>query len=425
MNEVSCQLIRKTITADDKHHILSVPFDVAPTTERLEVILRAPEHAVVDLGIADSRTVRGWSGGARRQVTFSGQHWATPGYLPGIHPGRWAALLGAYRIPASGCPVEVIVRQWTAQPRWLKGDLHLHSLHSDGQEPPELLAQRAIAAGLDFIVLTDHNTVSQNRLLPQAEHLLVVPGMEWTSYAGHANILGLTNAGDFRVTNRDELSALFQSYRDQGAVISINHPFATECEGCNWQWGWHIPFDAIEVWNGPWRESNHSGLTWWHTQLASGHAGQWTALGGSDYHRPDNYVSVGQPTTWVYAPRYDPSSILKSLAQGLVSLSADPQGPVIAPNVSGSAVLARHQPRPSARQVAIHIDAVRPRDEIRILSDRGVEEQWTVGPEGQAGLWEGNLIDRHFVRVEVYRPVCDGLPAQLVALSNPLFFDAD
>jgi predicted metal-dependent phosphoesterase TrpH len=43
------------------------------------------------------------------------------------------------------------------------GDTHLHTVHSDGRRTPAEVAAGARAAGLDFIVSTDHNTSSAPR----------------------------------------------------------------------------------------------------------------------------------------------------------------------------------------------------------------------------------------------------------------------
>ena len=59
-------------------------------------------------------------------------------------------------------------------------DLHSHSSASDGTDSPELVVQRAAAAGLDVLALTDHDTTAglagARAALPAG--LTLVPGME-------------------------------------------------------------------------------------------------------------------------------------------------------------------------------------------------------------------------------------------------------
>ena len=47
------------------------------------------------------------------------------------------------------------------QARWWKGNLHTHSLWSDGDDFPEMIAERYRVRDYNFLALTDHNVLSQ------------------------------------------------------------------------------------------------------------------------------------------------------------------------------------------------------------------------------------------------------------------------
>lgn len=47
------------------------------------------------------------------------------------------------------------------QPRWWKGNIHTHSLWSDGDDFPEMIASWYVDHGYNFLALSDHNTLSQ------------------------------------------------------------------------------------------------------------------------------------------------------------------------------------------------------------------------------------------------------------------------
>lgn len=47
-----------------------------------------------------------------------------------------------------------------AEPRWWKGNLHTHSLWSDGDDFPEMIADWYRQKGYDFLALSDHNILS-------------------------------------------------------------------------------------------------------------------------------------------------------------------------------------------------------------------------------------------------------------------------
>ena len=48
-----------------------------------------------------------------------------------------------------------------AEPRWLKGNLHTHSLWSDGNDYPERIVDWYARHGYQFLALSDHNVLSQ------------------------------------------------------------------------------------------------------------------------------------------------------------------------------------------------------------------------------------------------------------------------
>jgi hypothetical protein len=56
------------------------------------------------------------------------------------------------------------------EPRWLKGNLHTHSLWSDGNDYPEMIVDWYVRHGYQFLALSDHNILSQ--------------GQNWMSVAG-------------------------------------------------------------------------------------------------------------------------------------------------------------------------------------------------------------------------------------------------
>lgn len=61
-------------------------------------------------------------------------------------------LIGAAELRRSGAALE---------PRWIKGNLHTHSLWSDGNEFPEMILDWYKRQGYDFLAMSDHNVLSQ------------------------------------------------------------------------------------------------------------------------------------------------------------------------------------------------------------------------------------------------------------------------
>ncbi|MGC0273980.1 CehA/McbA family metallohydrolase [Pseudactinotalea sp. Z1739] len=337
------------LTIDDQiaDRYRAVPVEVPAGAGGLHVELDYDDSAaVIDLGCAGSHGWRGWSGGARREF-WIGPNAATPGYVPGeLEGGTWEVILGLHQIPAAGVGVRVRAevvpsvtvpdeplapvatqrvrgsdRQVPAEPglRWYAGDFHAHTTHSDGVESIDELAARAAAAGLDFLAVTDHNTISHHAHLagPGARHgITLIPGQEVTTADGHANALGDVGWVDFRAPARHWAEAVQRG----GGVLSINHPLAGDC-------AWIHPLDraprALEVWHIGWfRDLSATGpwAIWQRWREAAGGASV-VPLGGSDFHRPGQGFTVGTPTTWVAAQDDSPEAILAGVAAGRTAIS--------------------------------------------------------------------------------------------------------
>lgn len=74
-------------------------------------------------------------------------------------------------------------------------DLHAHSNASDGTDSPAELVAAAVAAGLDVVALTDHDTVAGHadaaeavHALPAGTRLTVVPGAELSCVSGDVSL---------------------------------------------------------------------------------------------------------------------------------------------------------------------------------------------------------------------------------------------
>jgi hypothetical protein len=328
----------------------ALPLEVPPGAGALGVTLEFPAAAgVLDLGLLGAEgEFHGWSGGARRSFTVT-EEWATPGYLPGpLTAGTWQVLLRLHRVPPEGLPYEVTARTYESAPaapgegvpkpvpladrprrhlgvpgvdgaRWLAGDLHAHTLHSDGALTIDELARLAAAEGLDFLAVTDHNTVSHHPHLDAAgrrQGITLLPGQEVTTDLGHANVFGPTGWIDFR----EDASSWLKQAEEGGGVLSVNHPLADDC-------AWELPFTGprprhAEVWHHTWTDRRHGApLAWsraWRPDVIP--------LGGSDFHRPTDGRPPGTPTTWVLAEDGD---VLGALAAGRTAVSAGPGAPLL------------------------------------------------------------------------------------------------
>lgn len=347
--------IERTVTQADQaaDPYVKVPFDVPEGTTRIDISLSYPKapDCVIDLGLAEpglgpfpsEAGLRGWSGGARDHA-FVATDDATPGYRHGPIPaGRWHVLLGLYRVPAGGAAAVVGIRldaadrPVVAQPErqtphrpgagWFKGDLHCHTHHSDAAGSPELLHAAARAAGLDFLAVADHNTITQRRYFHPASSpdLVFVRAMEVTTADGHANVFGLDEMVDFRITDPAHVHLLSDLVRRRGGLLSINH------DKPSIPWNWPLPrVDCQEVWQSAWLNLNWVSLDRWQARLAAGL--RISAIGGSDFHQPDRLVTDGpfalaRPTTVLWMDGLSEDGVLDAMRRGRGYVTEGPEGP--------------------------------------------------------------------------------------------------
>ena len=338
-----------------------VPFTVPANIHRISVDFRytgREERTTLDLGIADPERFRGNSGGNKSHFTISESD-ATPSYLPGpVIPGTWKLLISVPNIrPTEHATYHAEVRfnapeedhGFTLKPlaegkRWYRGDLHMHTAHSDGSClsqagksvpcPVFLTAQTAASRGLDFIAITDHNAVTQyndeRELQPYFDKLLLIPGREMTTFWGHFNIFGVTEYVDYRAESqaagdgKRDVNAILRDVRAKGGIASINHadsPGGEDCMGCRWEPPTGVDmslFTGVEVINGG--RIMLSSADFWDRQLATGVS--LTAIGGSDNHNGPSEIgrsaAIGWPTTVVEATELSVPAILDGIRHGRV-----------------------------------------------------------------------------------------------------------
>jgi hypothetical protein len=336
-------VLRGRWTPEDREEQLNrlVPVEVPEGAPALSVTLTYERRggAVIDLGAWGPGGFRGWSGSDKEGFTITPAE-ATPSYLPGAVAGEWQLLHGLHRVPADGIEWEMRIdlgpatvppmpdpppvperpprRELSAAPgrRWLAGDLHAHTVHSDGILTVHGLACLARERGLDFMGVTDHNTTSHHAELPAAAayaETILIPGFEITTDLGHSNCFGAARFVDFRNAPDRWLA----DAEGAGALLSLNHPLLGDTA-----WRMHMEGrpPLLEVWHSSWDRRCLDPIEWWDAWGAG------IPVGGSDFHWFGRDGLPGTPTTWVEVEGDD---VLGGLRAGRTAISFDPQGPVI------------------------------------------------------------------------------------------------
>jgi PHP domain-containing protein len=406
-----------------------LPFDVPPHATRIQVEYKYSDKIgssplltggnTLDLGVFDARGIdflsagfRGWSG-SERSSFFITEARATPGYLAGpLTPGRWHVLLGLYKIAPAGCKYRVEIalstgdRPSTDDRRrsmvggdnsrdlpssapnvpfapWLRGELHCHSWHSDGDRSPDDVVKLARERGLDFLAISDHNTIASQCDLANLKEpgLILIRGTEATTFKGHFCVWGIPDWIDFRVQTPEQMAGALRFAAERGALTSCNHPKPL---GPPWDYNSVTNFDCVEVWNGPWTRLDQTALDYWVSLLATGR--RVSCVGGSDWHRQVHLETVpqrapGTPTTWVYVEgKPNAGAILNAIRRGRVGLSDEPNGAFVDLRAS-EAMAGDVITHPADGSLSVQVRCQRGAGNIlRLLDQRGMQfEQLIVG----------------------------------------------
>lgn len=175
------------------------------------------------------------------------------------------------------------------RPLTVRIDPHVHSEGSyDANVPVERILERARKAGLDGVVVTDHDDIGYS--LEAAERarefgLVGIPGVEVSTAVGHLLALGVERRPEAGMP----LGETVQQIRTQGGVAVVPHPFQRSRHGIRKRNIGDV--DGIEVYNG-------LAMTGYRNNRARLYAAreEYPMVGGSDAHTPS---MIGQTYTEV------------------------------------------------------------------------------------------------------------------------------
>ena len=169
---------------------------------------------------------------------------------------------------------------------WLRGNLHAHTMLSDGALPPEAVIAAYEARGYDFLAISDHD-----RFVPPAAYqartgMTLIPADEVT--AGGPHVLAV-QVGEVVAPDPDRQKVIDATLAQQGFAV-LNHP--------NWQAHYdHFPqelmarldgYAGIEIYNGVVERLEGSALATdcWDRLLTAGRR-VW-GFAHDDFHRPED-----------------------------------------------------------------------------------------------------------------------------------------
>ncbi|MEO8395850.1 MAG: CehA/McbA family metallohydrolase [Chloroflexota bacterium] len=413
---------------------LTIHFDYSPKVSEGQ----AQDNAL-SLTLFDPERSRGARHNNRERDLTITAYSATPGYTPGaLQAGIWMVWIDTHRvmppdtihyffeIELSSEPVEAVEvwKKGSTAPRgagWYRGDLHGHTFHSDGRWDVPDLIQYARDYRLDFVTLSDHNTVSGLAQLDsfRSDDLLTIGGMELTTYYGHALALGVREWIEWRVgVDALTMPELADRARQAGATFIIAHPMSVGdpfCTGCDWGYPDMMPGNGriVEVWNSEWGgdRQNELSLQLWYRWLNQGY--RMVGTRGSDLHRPMEDANAGFDI--VFAPELTEYAILEAIRAGHLYLSSRPRLAVVAQGSDNASGMMGDFVPGEAVEVRVGWSEIGAGDHLRLIVDGKRVEEFAIAEQGEH-VWTLTTDQAHWCVIEIRAE-----NGELHAVTNPIF----
>lgn len=311
---------------------------------------------------------------------------------------------------------------------WYRGELHCHTVHSDGDSTVMEVIAEAQRLGLDFLAITDHNDVSHMKAMYAVQHdqqprLTLIPGCEMTTYYGHWNAWGLTDWVEFRIEHAEDMRTAMREAQERGALVSANHP---RDYGPEWAFPEVIDYHCIEIWNGPWALKNWQCRAFYDAALRAQPGRRIPLVGGSDMHQlkgpQREIVRLATPTNWVYCPDAPTApNILAAVRAGHSFLSEAPDGPRVFLTANDT-MMGDIMPRTAECHVQVRVEGA---DGAKLVLIGAAGERLAKPIVGDTFDLDMTLdcSQEWYLRAEVQAPEPDveGYP-MIRALTNPVYF---
>jgi hypothetical protein len=140
---------------------------------------------------------------------------------------------------------------------WASADLHHHADQAEAVTPPEYVARSELAAGLDVLFVSDHDSTVNHRALQaiaDRRGVPFLPSVEISTSWAHFNAYPLRLGEPLRIdTSRTDVGAVYAEAHRLGAqVVQVNHPFIpygyfASLDAGVAPGGWNPGFDLVEL----------------------------------------------------------------------------------------------------------------------------------------------------------------------------------
>jgi len=244
--------------------------------------------------------------------------------------------------------------------QWLRGNLHTHTVATDGEQTLQEVIDDYAGRGYDFLMISDHDILTGDEEYDthNPKGMVLIPGNEISSRGCHM----LHVNADRLVEGHADRQRTINEVNDSQGFIIVNHP--------NWGKNFnHCSIDqlvewdsyaGIEIYNGviEFLEGSPYAMNKWDMLLTLGHRA-W-GFANDDSHYKEGNVAQGWNVAYVADRRAD--SIAAALQQGRFYASTGMKITKI---------------QTDGRQIHIEADYA---EEIRAICDNGQQFQVADGP---------------------------------------------
>lgn len=239
---------------------------------------------------------------------------------------------------------------------WYKGELQVHSTYGAGSQSVSELIKIAEKMGLDFLAITDRNTLDA-AFDPKfkSKSTVLIPAMEWGSDSKGVALIYAPRTFPHTTDSTPEAQAISILAQAQGGIFAIAHPcFPTS------PWQWNLDYiNAIQGWCRDWRgappmslqqitessllerkdgkllhslanaastpgrSANGQATLFWDLELKRGLKA--ALIAGSNSSSPA--VPMASPVTYVYAQEKSLRGILDGIRRGRTVVARDLDAP--------------------------------------------------------------------------------------------------
>jgi hypothetical protein len=268
----------------------------------------------------------------------------------GTDPNNTASVPGAAVIPYEN-------RVLSEKAGWYRGELASHSNYSHGSESVAALVRRAERLGLDFLAITDENTMDAVRDPGfRSDSVVLIPAVKWGNDANGWALMYGPRTEPLPPVNFAFAQGQCLRTQAQGGAVAAAHPCLPTAP-----WQWNLAYlNSVQMWFRGWRDipplaldnlredlkvrqdgrlvysiaeaatiaaqsANSQAQEFWEYELSRGV--RMGGIAGSGTASPK--VPMASPVTWIYAKEKSLKGILEGMRLGRTYVSSGLDGPQV------------------------------------------------------------------------------------------------